>query len=188
MLEPEVALIGNPNSGKSTLFNRLTGANQHIGNWPGVTVERISGECKLDEQQINVVDLPGTYALGDDNADYSIDERIAQAAVSDGSSDLYLNIVDATNLGRHLFLTSQLCERGVNMILVLNMADVAAKRKIPINTAALAQALGCPVIAISANTGEGIDALKQLVAERLAGPTEKLATAPFSLLTNITSA
>lgn len=170
MREPEIALIGNPNSGKSSLFNRLTGANQHIGNWPGVTVERISGHCVVANQTVNVVDLPGTYALSDIDSEASIDERIAQSAVVDGGSDLYLNIVDATNLERHLFLTSQLCERGLNMVLVVNMVDLATNQHTVIDTDALAASVGCPVVAVSANTGEGMAALKAAIATALSSP------------------
>ena len=166
MSQPAIALIGNPNSGKSTLFNRLTGARQSIGNWPGVTVERVEGVFQQAGQHYTVVDLPGTYALADLDGQFSQDERIAQQAVQNRTADVYINVVDASNLGRHLFLTSQLLEMGVTMVIALNMMDVAERRQLQIDVEALARVSGCPVVPIKANTGAGIRELQAAAVEQ----------------------
>jgi len=150
-----VALVGNPNSGKSTLFNKLTGGNQHVGNWPGVTVERKSG---IAFNHIEITDLPGIYALTA-NQEAAIDECIATDFILSRQADVVVNVVDASCLERHLYLTLQLLAWGVPVIVVLNRLDAARQ----LNCQALALALHCPVIALDANTGHGIEALKAAI-------------------------
>ena len=114
-----IALVGNPNSGKTTLFNALTGSNQHVGNWPGVTVEKKEGKIKYGEKEYKIVDLPGTYSLGA----YSEDEVVARDFILKGNPDIVVNVVDATNIERNLYLTTQLIEMGARVVLALNMMD-----------------------------------------------------------------
>ena len=154
-----VAVVGNPNCGKTTLFNALTGARQHVGNWPGVTVEKKTGEYTHKGKQVSVVDLPGTYSLEADS-DISLDERVARDYVAAKEADLVVNILDASNIERNLYLTSQLIEMRVPMIVVLNMMDVVAQRGLEIDIKQLAELLACPVMAISASTRKGINELK----------------------------
>lgn len=156
-----VALAGNPNCGKTTLFNALTGARHHVGNWPGVTVEKRSGVVEAAEGlRLEVVDLPGTYSL----SAKSEDERIAGHFVSQGQVDLILNVLDASNLERNLFLTTQLLELGKPMVFVLNMVDDAERKGVSIDMEGLATLLGGPVIATVGNREEGIDGLKAALA------------------------
>lgn len=152
-----VALVGNQNSGKTTLFNALTGANQKVGNWPGVTIERKEGHVKGTD--ITVVDLPGIYSL----SPYSNEEKISRNFVLEHHPDLIINIVDATSLERSLYLTTQLLETGVNMIVALNMFDLVKKRNIHIDKDKLEKALNTTIVDISAKTGEGIDHLLEHV-------------------------
>ena len=154
-----VAVVGNPNCGKTTLFNALTGARQHVGNWPGVTVEKKTGEYTHQDKLVTVVDLPGTYSLEADS-DISLDERVARDYVAAKEADLVINILDASNIERNLYLTSQLIEMRVPMIIVLNMMDVVARRGLDININQLAKILACPVYAISASTRKGVSLLK----------------------------
>lgn len=126
-----VGVVGNPNCGKTTLFNALTGSKQHVGNWPGVTVEQKTGEYFHKGKQINVVDLPGTYSLEADDDSISLDEKVARDYVASRQADLIVNIVDASNIERNLYLTSQLLEMRVPMILVLNMMDAVKKARDP---------------------------------------------------------
>jgi ferrous iron transport protein B len=155
---PTIGLVGNPNCGKTTLFNALTGARQQVGNWPGVTVERKSGTWRRGGREFLVVDLPGVYALGE-VSDSSIDERVARDYILSGDADLFVNIVDASNLERNLYLTAQLIEMRVPLVIALNMFDVARERRIRIDAEALARELGCPVVPLVAHRGEGLDAL-----------------------------
>jgi ferrous iron transport protein B len=155
-----VALVGNPNCGKTTLFNALTGSKQRVGNWPGVTVERKMGEYTLDNLRYEIVDLPGTYSLDVVDREVSLDEKVARDYVHANEADLVINIVDASNLERNLYLTSQLVEMRLPLLVVLNMIDVAAARGIQVDTAMLSQQLGCPVVAVVASEGRGIDELK----------------------------
>lgn len=157
----EVALIGNPNAGKTTLFNILTGSRQRTGNWPGVTVERKTGECRLFADELRVVDLPGTYSL--DMGDTSTDERIARDYVLANPDKLYLNIVDASTLERGLYLTLQLRELGIPIIVLLNMMDVAKKHDMDISVEVLQQQLDCPVIPISLRHDKDLTTLNQSV-------------------------
>lgn len=151
-----VALAGNPNCGKSALFNAFTGIRQRTGNWPGVTVERKEGRFELDDREIIAIDLPGIYSLDAG----SLDEKVTRDYLLSGEADLIVNVVDAGNLERHLYFTVQLLEMGVPLVLAINMMDVARKRGIEIDTAKLANALGCPVVPIVAVTGEGLSELK----------------------------
>ncbi len=154
-----IAVVGNPNCGKTTLFNALTGARQHVGNWPGVTVEKKTGEYNYEGKLVSVVDLPGTYSLEADS-DISLDERVARDYVAAKEADLVINILDASNIERNLYLTSQLIEMRVPMIVVLNMMDVVVQRGLEIDIKQLSALLACPVLAISASTRKGIVELK----------------------------
>ena len=161
-----VALAGNPNAGKTTLFNALTGSRQHVGNYPGVTVEKKEGVCRHQGQSITVVDLPGTYSL----TAYSVEEVVAREFLLRDQPDAIVNIVDAANLERNLYLTCQLLEMGVPVILALNMVDVAEDRGIVIDHARLAELLRLPVVPLVARHGRGtkelLDAIIALVAEK----------------------
>lgn len=159
-----VALVGNPNGGKTTLFNALTGATQRVGNWPGVTVERKSGTYTFQSNMIEVIDLPGVYSLTLASAATAVDECITADFVVKRHADLLINIVDAGHLERHLYLTTQLLEMGVPVILALNMMDVAKAKGVSINVDSLSRQLGCPVVALEANRGAGIQQLKQAIA------------------------
>ncbi len=154
-----IALAGNPNVGKSTLFNALTGARQHVGNWPGKTVEKKEGEAKYKEYEINVIDLPGTYSL----TAYSIEELIARNFVVDEHPDVVVHIVDSTNLERNLYLAIQLIELGANVIVALNMTDLAKKQGIKIDEKKISHFLGVPAVKIQANKKIGIDELMEEV-------------------------
>ena len=158
-----VGVVGNPNCGKTTLFNALTGARQQVGNWPGVTVEKKTGEYSFDHKLIEVVDLPGTYSLEASDDQVSLDEKIARDFVATRTADLVINIVDAANIERNLYLTSQLIEMRVPMLLVLNMMDTVKRRGIKIDVDYLSQRLGCPVIPITASTKAGINDLKKAI-------------------------
>jgi ferrous iron transport protein B len=158
-----VGLVGNPNCGKTTLFNVLTGSKQHVGNWPGVTVEKKTGEYSHAGKLIKLVDLPGTYSLEAADDQVSLDEKVARDYVASREADLIINIVDASNIERNLYLTSQLIEMRVPMILVLNMMDTVKQRGVKIDCEFLAEQLGCPVIPIVASTKEGISLLKTQV-------------------------
>lgn len=158
-----IGLIGNPNSGKTTLFNQLTGARQRVGNWSGVTVERKEGFFTTTDHQVTLVDLPGTYSLTTISAQTSLDEQIACHYILSGDADLLINVVDASNLERNLYLTLQLLELGVPCIIALNMLDIAEKQKVRIDIDALSARLGCPVIPLVSTRGRGIEALKLAV-------------------------
>ncbi|KTD22236.1 ferrous iron transport protein B [Legionella lansingensis] len=164
-----VLLVGNPNCGKTTLFNALTGSNQRVGNWPGVTVEKKTGSYFLGNQTIDVTDLPGIYSLSSSTA-ASQDERIAATALVTLDTDMIINVVDACHLERHLYLTSQLLELGKPVVVVLNMMDIANQRGIAIDNQALAQALGCPVLPLQAHKKIGIDALNEALGKKHAPP------------------
>ncbi|MCB1962114.1 MAG: Fe(2+) transporter permease subunit FeoB [Rhodocyclaceae bacterium] len=159
-----VALVGNPNCGKTTVFNALTGSRQHVGNWPGVTVERKSGTYRHAGAAVDVVDLPGTYSLDVVDGEISLDEKLARDYVHANAATLIVNVVDASNLERNLYLTIELAEMGLPLLLVLNMMDVAAGKGLQVDPVALSHALGCPVVAMSASTGKGIEALREAVA------------------------
>ncbi len=148
----QIALAGNPNSGKTTLFNALTGSNQYVGNWPGVTVEKKSGKMKKNKD-VEVVDLPGIYSL----SPYTMEEVVSRNYLVEERPDVILNIVDGTNLERNLYLTTQLMELGIPLVIAINMMDVVRKNGGKIDITALSRALSCPVIEISALKGDGID-------------------------------
>lgn len=150
-----IALAGNPNVGKSSLFNHLTGAHQHVGNWPGKTVERRSGTCRRGPVPLTVIDLPGTYSL----ASSSPEEVVAEEALLGEGVDVVAVVLDSTNLERNLYLAAQAAELGRPLVLVLNMADRAAAEGLRIDDATLAAALRAPVVRTVGRTGEGIDKL-----------------------------
>ncbi len=154
-----VALAGNPNAGKTTLFNALTGARQHVGNYPGITVEQKEGCCLHRDQGLRVIDLPGTYSL----TAYSVEELVARDFLVNEKPDVVVDVVDASNLERNLYLSCQFLELGVPLVIALNMVDVAEKRGVSINADRLAQLLGAPVVPIVARTGKGLEELLEAV-------------------------
>ena len=168
-----VVLIGKPNSGKSTLFNALTGSSQRVGNWPGVTVEKKIGKLIESKIDCDVVDLPGTYSLNLVDENTSLDEKIAISYLHNHSCNLIINVVDASNLERNLFLTLQLIETGIPIVLALNMLDVAKRDGKKINIDKLSKRLGCKVVPIVASKQEGLKELSNIVSELLSN--EKVA-------------
>lgn len=174
-----IGLIGNPNCGKTTLFNALTGSRQKVGNWPGVTVERKVGSYVFDERTVEVVDLPGTYSL-DTASSASIDEAIARDYALSGEATLIVNIVDASSLERNLYLTAQLLEMHVPVLLAVNMLDMAEQSGITVDTARLAAALGCPVVPLIAARGQGVDELKRRIAAAAPAARAHLAEIGYS--------
>ncbi|HHY61276.1 MAG TPA: ferrous iron transporter B, partial [Clostridia bacterium] len=172
----KIALAGNPNSGKTTLFNAITGKIEHVGNWPGVTVAKKEGDVKKELNKsglpIRVVDLPGAYSL----SPFTSEESITSSFIKNEKPDVIINIVDATNLRRSLFFTTQLLELGVPVVVALNKSDLLARKGIVINTEALARELGCPVVEVIAVEGKG---LRELIgaAVSVQGQEQK---APFT--------
>lgn len=164
-----IALAGNPNSGKTTLFNALTGSNQFVGNWPGVTVEKKEGKLR-DNKEVTVMDLPGIYSL----SPYTLEEVVARNYLITERPDVILNIVDGTNLERNLYLTTQLMELGIPVVMAINMMDVVKKSGDQINTKKLAEKLGCEIVSISALKGEGV----KEAAAKAVKLAEKKASAP----------
>ncbi|HNZ25847.1 MAG TPA: Fe(2+) transporter permease subunit FeoB [Spirochaetota bacterium] len=162
----KIALVGNPNCGKTTLFNGLTGGNIKTGNWPGVTVEKREGLLKSDGSDITIVDLPGIYSF----SAHSEDEKVARDYILSGEPACIINIVDASNLERNLYLTVQLIEMKVPIIIILNMIDIAEKEKIKINVEGLSKKLGLPVLAISAVDKEDITRVKKAINDKIADP------------------
>ena len=167
--EITIALAGNPNSGKTTVFNNLTGARQHVGNWPGVTVEKKEGSCSYQGYNIKVVDLPGVYSL----TAYSPDEVIARNFIVDEKPDAVVDIVDASNLERNLYLAVQILETGAPLIIALNMMDMAESRKYRIDVEALAQEIGAPVVPMVANRNRGTDELLREIVNLFEGKAIK---------------
>jgi len=159
----QIALVGNPNSGKTTLFNDLTGTRQRVGNWPGVTVERKTGSFRHGDSPVDVVDLPGTYSL--ETIGEAIDEHIARSFIVEQASsiDVLVNVVDASSLARGLYLTLELLETGLPVVVALNMMDVADSHGLHIDAFGLSQTLGCPVVPVVASRGEGVGSLKDAV-------------------------
>ena len=145
-----IALAGNPNCGKTTMFNALTGSNQYVGNWPGVTVEKKGGKLK-GHKDVTITDLPGIYSL----SPYTLEEVVARNYLLNDKPDAILNLVDATNIERNLYLTTQLTELGIPVVIALNMMDVVEKTGDVIDTKKLSDALGCPVVTTSALKGKG---------------------------------
>lgn len=159
-MEIKIALAGNPNCGKTTLFNALTGSNQFVGNWPGVTVEKKEGKLKYDKEVV-ITDLPGIYSL----SPYTLEEVVARNYLIEERPSAILNIVDGSNLERNLYLTTQLVELGIPVVMAINMMDVVKKNGDVINTKKLAEELGVQVVEISALKGEGVEAAAKLVVE-----------------------
>ncbi|MCR4620996.1 MAG: ferrous iron transport protein B [Clostridiales bacterium] len=163
-MDIRIALAGNPNSGKTTLFNALTGSNQYVGNWPGVTVEKKEGKLKK-HPDVTVIDLPGIYSL----SPYTLEEVVARNYLTENRPDAILNIVDGTNLERNLYLTTQLAELGIPMVVAVNMMDLVRKNGDSINIKELSRVLGCRVVEISALKGEGTDEAARAAAEAAKG-------------------
>jgi ferrous iron transport protein B len=164
-----IALAGNPNSGKSTIFNALTGARQHVGNYPGVTVEKMEGVCRYKGREIKVVDLPGTYSL----TAYSIEEVVARNFILDEYPDVVVDIVDASNLERNLYLATQLMEIGVRLVLAFNMSDVAKNKGLQFDIELLSKLFGVRIIETVANKRKGIFELVEAVFEAADSEPEK---------------
>lgn len=165
-----IGIVGNPNCGKTCLFNALTGANQRVGNWPGVTVERKEGEYVYNGTKITLVDLPGVYSLDAEDGETGLDELVARDYLLSAEANLIVNIIDASNLERNLYLTTQVMEMGVPIILALNMMDLARDQGLRIDVDALADRLGCPVIPISAIRKEGLPQLLEAMSQGLQQP------------------
>ena len=159
----KIALAGNPNCGKTTLFNALTGSNQFVGNWPGVTVEKKEGRLKKHDDVV-IMDLPGIYSL----SPYTLEEVVARNYLIDERPDAILNIVDGTNLERNLYLALQVIETGLPVVVALNMADLVEKNGDKIDTDKLSKKLGCPVMMISALKNKGIKELFEQVKKSAA--------------------
>lgn len=170
MAQLKLALAGNPNCGKTTLFNALTGSNQYVGNWPGVTVEKKEGKLKGDKNTI-ITDLPGIYSL----SPYTLEEVVTRNYILFDHPDAVINIVDASNIERNLYLTTQIMEMGLPVVVALNMMDIVRKNGDSIDTNTLSKELGCPVVEICALKGEGIDAV---VAQAKAAVQNKKAAKP----------
>ncbi|MEA2102352.1 MAG: FeoB small GTPase domain-containing protein, partial [Thermodesulfobacteriota bacterium] len=163
-MKPEmtVALAGQPNSGKSTIFNMLTGARQFVANYPGVTVEKKTGRFKIDRTKVELVDLPGTYSL----TSYSLEERVARDYIIGEKPDMIVNIVDASNLKRQLYFTLQLLEMEIPMVISLNMMDVASSSGMEIDTREMEIALGAKIVPTVGKKGRGKKALRHAIANR----------------------
>ncbi len=179
-METTIALVGNPNSGKTTLFNQLTGNHQYVGNWPGVTVERKTGHLKSDKN-IQFVDLPGIYSL----SPYSSEEVISRNYLVDGNPDVIINIVDASNLERNLYLTTQLMEFGIPVVVALNLMDIVKKRGYTIKSKELSEQLQVPVVEISALRGDG---LEDLVATTVKAARAGIAPQPVTFAPELETA
>ena len=171
MNELIVGLAGNPNVGKTTVFNQLTGMRQHVGNWPGKTVERAEGSFKHGDYEYDVVDLPGNYAL----SAHSMEEIVSRDFIVDDDSDAIINVVDAANLERNLYLTVQMMELGANLVMALNMNDFAKKKDHIIDIKLMSELLGFPVIEVNAKNKEGFDELLTAVEKAAANPVDSSA-------------
>ncbi len=154
-----IGIVGNPNCGKTTLFNLLTGAKQKVGNWPGVTVDKKTGFYWYEGRRVEVVDTPGIYSL----SAVSVDEKVASGYVLSKEYDVIVNIVDASNIERNLYLTSQLLEMKVPVVIALNMMDVAAEKELNIDFWALQEKLACWVIPMMAKNGNGLNGLERAI-------------------------
>lgn len=163
---PKIAIIGNPNVGKSTIFNFLTGLNQKIGNYPGVTVDKKSGSFQIHGEQFNLLDLPGTYSLFPNSEDEIIAHRVLNQPNPEDKPDFVLMVIDSTQLSRGLFLATQLIDLGLNMAILLNMSDVAEKKKLEIRAFELFKALGVPILNTDARNLKGMDQVKDLISQR----------------------
>ena len=174
MSDYTIGVVGNPNCGKTTLFNALTGAKQRVGNWPGVTVDRKVGSYGYAEHRIEVVDTPGIYSL----SAASVDEEVARDYVLSGDADLIVNIVDASNIERNLYLTAQLLEMRAPLLIALNMMDLAKERRIEIDVDGLAKQIGCPVVPMVLSKNQGISQLKDAINKAV--PEKNRSTADIS--------
>ena len=154
-----VGFIGNPNCGKTTLFNAYTGANLKVANWPGVTVEKVEGSTKFQDHFIRLVDLPGTYSL----TSYTMEEQVSREYILSDAVDVIVDVVDASALERNLYLTLQLIELGKPVVLALNMMDIVEKRGMEIDLHRLPEMLGIPVIPVSARKRKGLHILMHAV-------------------------
>lgn len=170
MKHQTIALLGNPNCGKTTVFNNLTGSHQTTGNWPGVTVDRKEGYYIFNSQKIAVIDLPGVYSLDAEDSETGLDEKVARDYLLSGEADLIVNIIDASNLERNFYLTTQLLEMGLPAIAFLNMMDLAEWRGLQINPELLSQRLGCPVLQAVAVQDVGTAELRRAIALALECP------------------
>ena len=159
------ALAGNPNCGKTTVFNSLTGARQHVGNWPGVTVEKKEGYFNYEGRRITIVDLPGVYSL----TAYSLDEVVARDFIIDEQPGVVIDVVDASNLERNLYLTVQLMEMQVPLVIALNMMDVARSLGYEIDIPRLSELLGAPIVPMVAAKGQGVEDLMKTVIDAAEG-------------------
>ena len=171
----KIALAGNPNCGKTTLFNALTGANQYVGNWPGVTVEKKEGKLK-GNKSVTITDLPGIYSL----SPYTLEEVVARNYLIQEKPDAIINIIDGTNIERNLYLSTQILELGIPVVMAVNMMDIVQKSGDEISTDKLAAKLGCTVVEISALKGTGIDeaaktAVKLAEGRKVSKPVHKFA-------------
>ena len=175
-MEYKIALAGNPNCGKTTMFNDLTGSSQYVGNWPGVTVEKKEGKLRTNKQAI-IQDLPGIYSL----SPYTLEEVVTRNYLVGEHPDAMINIVDASNLERNLYLTTQLLEIGVPMVIALNMMDLVRKNGDQIDLKKLSEQLGCPIIQTSAVKGEGSSEVAQaalsLAQSKAAPPAPRVCSA-----------
>ena len=171
MTELIIGLAGNPNVGKTTVFNRLTGMRQHVGNWPGKTVERAEGHFSHGSYDYDVVDLPGNYAL----SAHSMEEIVSRDFIVDDDSDVIVNVVDAANLERNLYLTVQMMELGANLVMALNMNDFAKKKDHIIDIKMMSELLGFPVVEVNAKTGDGFEELLTTVEKQAANPIDSSA-------------
>src|SRR5690606_6701477 len=165
-LTPQIALVGNPNVGKSTIFNYLTGLNQKIGNYPGVTVDKKSGSVQINGETFEILDLPGTHSLFPNSEDEIIAHRVLNHTKLESRPDHVLMIIDSSQLSRGLFLATQLIDLGVDLAVILNMADLAQKNKLEIKTYELFKALGVPVLNTDARNQKGLDQVKDLISQR----------------------
>ncbi len=172
-MKKHIALAGNPNCGKTSLFNDLTGANQYVGNWPGVTVDRKGGELK-EHEEVEIQDLPGTYSL----SPFTPEEVVSRRYLLEDKPDMVVNVVDATNLERNLYLTSQILETGLPVVVALNMIDLVEERGETIDAAALSARLGCPVVKVSAITHVGMNELLEHMLAEPPAPGKPLSYAP----------
>lgn len=166
--EITIALAGNPNAGKTTVFNNLTGGRQHVGNWPGVTVEKKEGKLNYEDYSIKVIDLPGVYSL----TAYSLDEVVARNFIVDGKPDVVVDIVDASNLERNLYLTVQLLEMEAKLVIGLNMMDQAESRDHRIDTEKLSQLIQVPVVPMVASRNRGTEDLLKNIVEVAEGKAQ----------------
>ena len=181
-----VGVIGNPNCGKTTLFNGLTGARQHVGNWAGVTVEQKTGQYHYDNKAIQVVDLPGIYSLDVNPHTTSLDEKVARDYILSQQADLIINIVDTTHLEHNLYLTTQLLEMGLPIVVVLNIMDDATGRDIKIDSEEIARRLMCPVVSLVATQTTDIQSLKSTINQL--AESKPLSTSPVEYPTDIAAA